>query len=330
MEGRWGKMPSPAVQNALDAVPAIRGVTQSYVDFTTKLVTDVMNALVASSISQMRAYADLVSQLERGLSAFKVQAASPAPLIAWIESRIPETGTNAAQLTVPTAALSATSATVIKNLYATKLVSVLGPAPGGPPHGYVVPGFTPAGMSGDPGAAAPLLVGAALPAAAVGDPTNCHEYSTTAPQPQGTDPLPAVDGNGNTPIDLASAVRTVLADDAASTYAQLDKLVSMGLLRIVITDGHILTKMTFEMRTSDASNRNSQDIYGSSVGVSASAGASWGWGSASLRASYNQFNVRIANEHSQTSTEIYTTMMGEVLVNYRSDFFPALPSQARP
>ena len=66
-------MASPAVQNALDSVGAIKGITQSYVDFTTKLVTDVMNSLVSSSISQMRAYSDLVGTLERGLGAYKAQ-----------------------------------------------------------------------------------------------------------------------------------------------------------------------------------------------------------------------------------------------------------------
>lgn len=316
-------MVSPAVENALGAVPAIRGITQSYVDFTTKLVTDVMNALVSSSISQMRAYADMVASLERGLASFKGQVTTPQAIIKWLESRIPETGSDPANLKVKTDALPQASADIIRDLYATKLVTILGPAPAGV---YVLPGFKKDDMASAPASVTgkTALVGAQLDATAIpnADGTGATEITKAT--------IPKADGNGNTPIDLLSAVTTIMADDATNSYQMLDKLVQMGLLRIVVTDGHILTKMTFEMKTSDASERNSSDIYSSAFAASTSASAGWGPFSASARASYSTFNVRVANEHSQTSTEIFTTMMGEVLINYRSDFFPSLPSQAKP
>jgi hypothetical protein len=312
-------MASPAVQNALASVGAIQGISQSYVDFTTKLVTDVMNALVASQISQMRAFADLVSTLERGLAAFKSQATASSVVIKWIEGRIPESGTDPTKIAVP-ANLSASSADIIANLYATKLVTILGaPANGGK---YVLPS---AAAQSDPSGYMTSLTGKTL--------TNSDVPSTAG---TGTDytnsanTLPAADSKNNIAIDLVSAVITMMSDDADNSYQQLDKLVQMGMMRVVVTDGHILTKMKFSMDTSDSSQHSFSDIYSSSFAVSASAGASWGWGGVSARTSYSSFNVQTSNDHSQTSTDIQVAITGEVLVNYKSDYFPQLKSQAKP
>lgn len=183
-------------------------------------------------------------------------------------------------------------------------------------------------MKSDPAAKKPL-VGAQLDKTDIPDPGDASgavDYTDPKNPVSGI----AKDGNGNTPVDLPSAVLAMMSDDAQNSYQQLDTLVRTGLLRVVVTDGHILTKMTFSMTTKDSSQRNSQDIYGSSFTASASAGAAWGWGSASLTASYNNFNVHLADEHGQTSTEIQVVMTGEVLVNYKSDYFPQLQSQAKP
>jgi hypothetical protein len=272
-----------------------------------------MNALVASSISQMRAYADLVNTLEKGLAAYKAQVQNKDVIIKWIETRIPETGTDPAKLKTPSDNIKQEAANLIIDLYQTKLVSILG-APAS------AKGYAPPGSKAD---WADTLVDTQLTAAQVGDPSIAKPLDATSiPQPDTTTSL--------IPISLTSAVVTSMTDDAANNYDILDKLVQRGMLRIVVTDGHILTKMTFEMKTSDSDERTSADVYGSSFAVRASAGASWGWGRASASASYSRFNVHVANERSQTSTDILTTMMGEVLVNYKSDFYPALPSQAKP
>jgi hypothetical protein len=332
-------MASPAVANALASVSAIRGISQSFVDFTTKLVSDVMNALVASSISQMRAYADLVGTLERGLSAYKAQVSTPQAIIAWLESRIPETGSGPAALKAPTDKLSQHSADTIRDLYATKLVSILGPAsgkPGATPTSVYVlpkPGGS-VGLSAEDMLSAPTsitastaLLGLALDAKDIPktDGTGAIDYTVPAN-------ALAVDSTTekNIPIDLLSAVYMVMRDDAEQSYSQLDSLVKMGMIRIVVPDGHILTRMTFQMDTSDSSQQSSADVYGSSFAVSGSAGASWGWGSASIKASYSSFSTHLAQQSSQTSTDIQVAMMGEVLVNFKSDYFPLLPSQAKP
>jgi hypothetical protein len=314
-------MATQAVQNAIDSVAAINGISQSYVDFTTKLVTDVMNALVSSSISQMRAYADLVTSLAKGLATFKSQATTNEAICAWLRNRIPETAdpNNQSGIILPKP-LSQASVDIIKNLYSNKLVTILGA--GSQPYDLPTTTIT------------TLDPTKQLVAADFGNPTvqgGAPLVLTTAKNytDKVTNPLPQA-ANNVIPIDLLSAVKTMMSADAGDTYQHLDTLVQMGMMRIVVTDGHILTKMSFEMETSDSSVHTSSDIYGSSVGVSANAGASWGWGHASLKASYSNFKVKVANDHSQTSTDIHIAMMGEVLVNYRSDYFPQLPSQAKP
>ncbi len=334
-------MPSFAVQNALDSVAAISGITQSYVDFTTKLVTDVMNALVASSISQMRAYTNLVSQLEQGLAAYKSVVNTPQTIIQWLESRIPEFGTNPSTLTAP-AALSQNSANIIRDLYLSQLPSILGAPSKVGAIAYVLPSYTdvadgqPVDMTNTNSVnPARNLVGSTLSkGSSTSDILNLTGIGATD-YTNITNPIPTVTAaiNDNTlkviVIDLLSAVLTMLNNDAANSYQQLDLLVRTGFTRIIIPDGHLLTRMSFKMNTADASQANSQDIYGSSFAVSGSAGASWGWGSASIKASYSNFSVHLADEHSQTSTDIQVAMMGEVLINFKSDYFPQLPSQAK-
>jgi hypothetical protein len=262
----------------------------------------------------MRAYVDLVSELEKGLSAFKGARTSPDAIKAWLQSNAPET------VTTTVGALSQSSADVIKNLYAVKLPSIvlLTDLPQGPPipKQYTLPadGGTIPDMN--------ALSGATLTVAQIGDP------ATATLRHKGN--MPAADALGNVTITLADAVLTMLGNDAELSYSQLNTLIQTGLIRIFIPGGHFLTKMTFSLDAKDASERVSSDVYSSSF----SGGGGFSYSGKRLKAaataSYNQIRVKVATEKTTTSTEILTTVMGEVYMDFRSDFFPALPSQAKP
>lgn len=315
-----------AVDNAIASVAAANGYAQTYVNFTTKLVTDVMNALVASSISQMKAYAELVSQLESGLAAFKAATIPTTSIVQWVESNVTETVSSPTALTQTPKALSQSSITAIQSLY-TKLVSILGQAPNGI---YVIPIGTdntkyPKDMTNA------SLVAGTITLDKYSIPSTDGSTATDYTDPAKFATLNGLkDGNGNTPIDLLSAVKTMFAQEATNSYKQLDTLVQMGFQRIVITDGHILTKMTFEMQASDASQSSQFDDQSSGTSASLSVGGGMPWLHASASVSHSEFRCKVANDHSQVSDQIHATMMGEVLVNYKSDYFPALPSQAKP
>ena len=309
-----------AVDNALAAVPAVAGYEKSFTDFTVTLLQNVMNALVGSSISQMRAYADLVSELEKGLSAFKGARTSPDAVKIWLQSNAPETVAN------PSGALSQSSADVIKNLYAVKLPAIvlLSDLPQTPnvPKQYTLPA--------DGGGNIPdmnklfgvtLTGGTAGNAGQIGDPAapiNIINNTRTA------------DANGNVTITLLDAVKTMLDSDAELSYTELNTLVQMGLLRIVVSNGHILTKVTFTLDTADSSERAATDVYSSRFSAGGGGALSLGILNVAASASYSRLHVKVAAERTTTSTDILTTVMGEVKVDFRTDFFPTLPSQAKP
>jgi len=304
-----------AVDNALASVPAAAGYEKSFTDFTVTLLQNVVDTLVGSSISQMKAYVDLVSELEKGLSAFKGARTSPEAIKAWLQSNAPET------VATTVGALSQSSADVIKNLYATKLPSIIllgdltATTGGTVPKQYTLP----ADNAGVPDMNA--LSGTTLTAAQIGDPT--------AATVRNKGNMPAADSLGNVSVTLADAVQTMLGNDAELSYSQLNTLIQTGLMRVTFPQGRLSSKLTYSLDTKDASERVSNDVYTSTFSGGGGASYSGRLFRIAATASRNQIRVKVATEKTTTSTEILATVMGEVQIDFRSDFFPALPSQAK-
>jgi hypothetical protein len=305
---------TPSVDNALAAIPAATTYEKSFVEFTVTLLQDVLNALVASSISQTKLFVDLVSELEKGLSAFREVRTGPHAVKAWLQSNVPETVTSVGPL-------SQSSADVIKNLYAVKLPSVvlLGDLPQGPPipKQYTLPASgssIPADMN--------ALSGTTLIVGQIGDPAAATLKNKSN--------MPAADALGSVTVTLADAVTTMLANDAEVSYSELNTLVQAGFFQVKIPSGFISTKMTYSLDTRDASERVSSDVYSSSFSGGGGFSYSGRLVKAAATASYNQIRVKVATEKTTTSTEILTTVMGETHFDFRVDSFPPLASQAKP
>jgi hypothetical protein len=313
-------MPSRAVQDAIGAQAPINSAEVSFEHFTVTLVRNTMDALVSSALSQMKGYADLVSTIEQGLGTFQTQLNPPGGtgILAWIQQNLPDLvfttdGNNEIVLPSTPPKWSAQSVTALTTLFAR-----VSKAAGATLKLKTATGSNPVDqtLTGVPIDKGQLAQGV--------DPTS----QPNVMQPKNAQTLSQLATAGTATI--LDAVNAGLNDDAALAYSELNALIKMGLYRVVVTDGHILTKATFNLVTTDQSQQNSSDMSSSSFGASASANVGLKWFSAGLKASYSTFNIKVANASSSASTTITENVMGEVLVNFKGDFFPAatVPAQA--
>lgn len=290
-----------AVKTALDAAPAVSSFETSFADFTTKVVRDTMNALVASAISQMRSYADLVATIERGLESFTsaLNPQSGSGVAAWVADNLPEVTVDKLKNTVASAGpdhpnWSAASATKIQTLF------VRAQQAAGCKTLQIAGGQSPSSLGGTPVAMTQI--------------TSDENKGLAVATPL---------GEGDPQATIAQAVSAMLNDEAEVAYNELNTLVKMGLYRVVVTDGHILTKCSFNLVSQDRSNANTSEMAESAFSASANASAGFLWLKASAGTSLSSFNVRLANQSSAISNTITENVLGEVLVNFRGDYFPA-------
>jgi hypothetical protein len=299
-------MPSQAVQAAIDSQAAINSAEVSFEHFTVSLIRGTMDALVASAVSQMKAYADLVSTIESGLASFQKQVNPPdgSGVLAWIKSNLPDVAisTDGQKISIPSSATwTAPSVNALIALF-TRATKVAG-ASSLLKLGSVAVDQT--------------LITGTISAAEFGspDPTSTPIATVLA----AAAPLTST----NTSATIVEAINVVLNDDASLAYSQLNSLIKMGLYRVVVSDGHLLTKATFNLVARDQSQQNSSDVSVSSFAANAHANYGIKVFSAGLTASYSQLNIKVANQSSSASTAITETVMGEVLVNFKGDYFPA-------
>lgn len=308
----------PAVRNSLDAVTAVNSFETSFVNFTTKLVRDTMNALVASAISQMRSYADLVATIERGLGAFRssLNPQSGSGAAAWIAANLPELSVdataNTATICSGTTTWSATSVKKLQSLFTRAQQSA---------NCSKSLALTEGDSEGKKPLSLDQLVGKKVDLGQVSD--NVDKAASLALQIN--NPVTDV----STEATVLAAINAMLNDEAELAYNELNTLVKMGLYRVVVTDGHILTKCSFNLTAEDNSNATVSDISQSVFSAHANADAGFLCLSASTGTSYSNLKIRVANQSSSASTNITENVTGEVLVNFRGDYFPAASVSTR-
>ncbi len=112
---------------------------------------------------------------------------------------------------------------------------------------------------------------------------------------------------------------------AANKYTFLKEMVKLGLLRLVVSDGSIETKLNFrtEGRHLDVNTSSSYNSSGFSVRGSLSTGRKISkWVNLSVSADYNRVRVSSASQYSQDYSRATVDIFGRVLINFKSDFQP--------
>ncbi len=109
---------------------------------------------------------------------------------------------------------------------------------------------------------------------------------------------------------------------ATSMIEQLRQMAQDGMARIVVTDGEIMTKLTFNITTSELQEKQKAN-YNKNINrtnIKGRAGGGW-WG---LKASTDNTNINVnsMNETSFDSTTMSTEMIGQVKIRFKTESFP--------
>jgi len=108
-------------------------------------------------------------------------------------------------------------------------------------------------------------------------------------------------------------------------YTMLKEMVKMGILRLIVENGVIETKLTFSTYGSSYYYNNSSKYNSSNF--SAKASASTGkfvslWCKASASTAYNTVSVSTANSSSSSSSSASVQICGLVRINFKTDYQP--------
>ena len=120
-----------------------------------------------------------------------------------------------------------------------------------------------------------------------------------------------------------TSIRTSIASLLATNM--IDRLREMardGMARIVITDGEIMTKLTFNITTTELQEKKKQN-YNKNTNRTEIGGNGKGlWWSAKGSTDNTNINIKSMNETSFDSTTMSTEMIGQVKIRFKTESFP--------
>jgi hypothetical protein len=283
-------------QTAVDL--ASRGsqeVGMAFVNFTQGLITGTFNSIIKATIDQMKAYTDMVADLTKSLKEFAADNVSDEA----VKERL-------AQLTLVE---NGTDFKVAENekrrLYHLKRLYYVAPVTGGH-RAAILKAFGQTDLVDSEGKIDEEKAKVRLDDATIDKVEGIEVNSSKVYQPG----------------DLATiqdAIKNGLARDGMN---QLRQMAREGMARIVITEGEINTKLIFQVSSKETNTSNTSKTDSRGFGGSLKAGASWGWGNASVSAYYNQLNVSTVDQTSVGNIETLTQMSGQVIIKFKTDYKP--------
>jgi hypothetical protein len=122
----------------------------------------------------------------------------------------------------------------------------------------------------------------------------------------------------------AAAVRI-----AANKYALLSEMVRQGMLRLVVEDGTIETRLSFRATGFDSSSLRSTDASRTAFQFRANAktgGLVSAWVNASASTSYSNVRVRTVDAAQVGTSSLTVDIFGGVKINFRTDYLPLGPA----
>jgi len=289
-------MPAPIARAALGGTAnSGMGVAKQvqdlgFVEFTAGLINGTFDAIIGATIKQMKAYAELVADLAKTLAQFQAENISDAQVNAHLSNRYPD----------------GQGGTSVRSDY-TFQATAANPAEG-------IEAKT---ASEKMQAVVETLISetAVLKAPAVPLTRTNLGITSEATLTKFTD------------VQIALIRKAIGQTLASNMMDHLRAMAREGMARIVITDGSIHTKLTFNV-TSTEEQKTQKDKYNSqSFGASIRGSAGWGWGRVSASASYSNFSVNTVNESSFDLLTMSTEMIGEVNLKFKTETFPAIVTQ---
>lgn len=274
-----------AAERGMDVASRVQNL--GFVEFTAGLINGTFDALIGATIKQIKAYSELVADISKELTQFQAENISDAQVNAHLSNRYPDgEGNTSVRLGYTFKATTADLANgVTGNTANQNLLAVV---------------------------EALILETAGLPAAARLTRTNLKI------------------AQDDTSIitfkeEQIALIRTAIGQTLASNMLEhLRAMAREGMARIVITEGSIRTKLTFNVNSTEVQATQKAKYNNQSFGANIQGRASWGWGRVSAGASYSNVSVNTVNESSFDSLTMSTEMIGEVNLKFKTETFPAV------
>jgi hypothetical protein len=273
-----------AAQRGIDVAKQVQNL--GFVEFTAGLINGTFDAIIGATVKQMKAYAELVADLGKTLQQYRQETVSDARIDAHLADRYPD----------------GEGGTSVRATYSYP----------------DVPADTARGRPAVTGNQVLQQVVEALVAETRRGPA-AHQLTR---EKLG---LPETDTNVKTFTGVQVAM---IRDSIAYTLAavernQLAEMVRQGMARIVIDRGELLTKLTFNVTSSEVEQRTASEFNRTQAGAWVRGGAWAGWGMIQGGGSWNHLKVNTVNESSFDSLTMSTEMIGQVKLNFKTDYFPA-------
>jgi len=282
-----------ATGRALQAVTQGSAVLASFVDFTSDLLENVFTTLLNTSMDQLDAYAELVAKVSGTVADFEARTLGDVTVAA------------------------------------DKFINEV-----------VLPQFMAGYATGDTIA----TVSDPVPL----DPTKLEElkalFSGVTANNLGIDDPTVITGVPDiSKLNLKDFAQAKLRHDVAKTRNTLITILQLGVQRTVVQNGQVRTKLTFHVDAKDTDDTSSSATkttvtnksfnWGVSATKAATKSLAWKFisrsvgksisGSAVGTTSQSELKVNVANEKHTAQTSIGIDILGEVLVNFNTDYFPA-------
>lgn len=261
-------------------VPDVR-----FPEFTAKLITDTMDAVVSAMIRQMEAYSVLLANAAKTIEGFEADEVTPEEVDNWLATNFPN----------PDAPEGAPleDLTVIKS-----------PVPGtDSDFDYVAETAT--------------------------DPENIPlKHLLEAEFAELNLNRPATEADAiyhDGPLDSASVtnIRTAVKRKLARTrLSTLQQLVKMGIVRIIVDEGKIYTKLTFDVEASQFHETVKNQYERKRWGAGARASFIGRLFGISGGASYSKIKVATVRERDFSRVDARVTIVGGVDIMFRTDYSP--------
>lgn len=280
-----GTVGTKTIGDALNAgVGAIKQVQNlGFVEFTTGLINGTFDALIAATVRQMDAYAELVADLAKTLTQFQSENVDEGKITAHLAARYSD----------------------------------------GAGGTTVRPSYTFQDTPADPNAGTPAKPGAeklAEVAKALIEETKANKHPLKFEAPN------ELDQNQTSFTDpQVRLIRTAVGEMLAiSMIEHLRAMAREGMARIVITEGELLSKLTFKVSTTEELQTQKSRLDETSIDANVKGrfgGKRWG---VQFSASYNQLNVSTMDETSFDAVTMNAEIVGMVKLRFRTESYPPI------
>jgi hypothetical protein len=128
--------------------------------------------------------------------------------------------------------------------------------------------------------------------------------------------------------DQVSTIRNCVRRDIAGPRLEaLKDLVSQGIVRVVVDDGTIETKLNFNTNASEYTRRTDTEYDRSSTSAGVRAGLSLGSFAVGGYANHHSTSVSTMTKREASSSRAEVDIMGRVEINVRGDYQPLRPTE---